>query len=180
MVIRSEACGDGAGALMQDKDNRCCRIFVGRTSRNYILRAPSEGERDLWLKAIRKAIHENKKDVYRAVEDTITKRMRAKAAAFYSSRLFQQFVAVLLLFNFCLNVLDAEFADDREVESKAQNQDKATDGKYTKLAQYFDIADLIFTIIYILELLLNLFSNWWRPFINDGWSVHDQLSHSFP
>lgn len=110
------------------------------------------------------AHHETVKN---ALLDTPIKVLRAKVAKLYSSDGFQKFVAVLLLANFCLNVIDAEFADDREAEMKSEEGS----GKYARLASYFDITDMVFTVFYIIELLLNLFANWWRPFINDGWSI---------
>ena len=85
----------------------------------------------------------------------------------YDSDGFQKFVATLLLINFCLNVVDAEFSDDREEELKSNEEN----GKYARIAKYFDVTDLVFTAFYIIELLLNLFAHWWRPFINDGWSL---------
>lgn len=110
------------------------------------------------------AHHETVKN---ALLDTPIKVLRAKVAKLYSSDGFQKFVAVLLLANFCLNVIDAEFADDRLAEMKS----KEGSGKYARIASYFDITDMVFTVFYIIELLLNLFANWWRPFINDGWSI---------
>ena len=110
------------------------------------------------------AHHETVKN---ALLDTPIKVLRAKVAKLYSSDGFQKFVAVLLLVNFCLNVIDAEFADDRLAEMKS----KEGSGKYARIASYFDITDMVFTVFYIIELLLNLFANWWRPFINDGWSI---------
>ena len=70
-------------------------------------------------------------------------------AKLYDSDGFQKFVAGLLLINFCLNVVDAEFADDREQEMKA-NED---DGTYARIATYFDVTDLVFTAFYIIELM---------------------------
>jgi len=35
--------------------------------------------------------------------------------------------------------------------------------------------DLVFTVFYVIELALNLFVNWWRPFFSNGWSVFDGL-----
>ena len=33
--------------------------------------------------------------------------------------------------------------------------------------------DLVLVIAFTAELLFNLFSNWWRPFITNGWSLFD-------
>ena len=71
----------------------------------------------------------------------------------------QVFVALLLVVNFAVNVAETEIS----------NMD-------TEMSNAFDIVDHIFTIFYVLELLLNLFVNWFWPFISNGWSVFDFFS----
>ena len=42
--------------------------------------------------------------------------------------------------------------------------------------QTFDTVDHCFTVFYVLELLLNLFVNWFWPFVCNGWSMFDALA----
>jgi hypothetical protein len=71
----------------------------------------------------------------------------------------QTFVAFLLVVNFGINIVETEFPD--------MNQET----KHT-----FDSIDHAFTIFYVLELLLNLFVNWFWPFVTNGWSMFDTLA----
>ena len=71
----------------------------------------------------------------------------------------QMFVAVLLVVNFAVNIAETEVSN--------------MDGK---MSNAFDIVDHCFTIFYVLELLLNLFVNWFWPFVNNGWSVFDSFA----
>ena len=71
----------------------------------------------------------------------------------------QMFVAVLLLVNFLVNVAETEISD-----------------MDTEMRQQFDIVDNCFTIFYVLELLLNLFVNWFWPFATNGWAMFDTLA----
>ena len=71
----------------------------------------------------------------------------------------QMFVAVLLVVNFAVNIAETEVSN--------------MDGE---MSNAFDIVDHCFTIFYVLELLLNLFVNWFWPFVCNGWSMFDALA----
>jgi hypothetical protein len=71
----------------------------------------------------------------------------------------QTFVAVLLVVNFIINVAETEIP---HMDTETRNT--------------FDIIDHCFTIFYVLELLLNLFVNWFWPFARNGWSLFDTLA----
>lgn len=146
MIHLSADAKNRADALHADESQRCFRIFVESKSKNYILCSHTQEERDLWLTNIQDAIVENHKAILRALNDTPIKRLRAKVAVLYAADGFQKFVAFMLFLNFILNVLDAEFADDRELESQQQQQNGGSDGKFTTMARYFEIADLLFTV----------------------------------
>lgn len=62
----------------------------------------------------------------------------------------------ILVANFVINIVDAELGD-----------------RAPKVL--FEVLDLVFTLIYVLELLLNLFVNWLRPFLRNGWSIFDTI-----
>ena len=71
----------------------------------------------------------------------------------------QTFVAFLLVVNFGINIAETEIPHMTD-ETK----------------RMFDLIDLAFTIFYVLELLLNLFVNWFWPFVTNGWSMFDTLA----
>ncbi len=49
--------------------------------------------------------------------------------------------------------------------------DKASDGGPLCAAQ--DSLNLFFTIIFAVELVLNLYAQWFQPFFSDGWNLLD-------
>lgn len=65
-------------------------------------------------------------------------------------------MAILIIINFIINV----------VESEVHSPDAQTLNAYW-------VVDLIITIIYCLELILEIFVKFWRPFIQDGWCLLD-------
>ena len=71
----------------------------------------------------------------------------------------QTFVAFLLVVNFGINIVETEIPDMSRETSNT-----------------FDSIDHAFTIFYVLELMLNLFVNWFWPFVTNGWSVFDALA----
>ena len=71
----------------------------------------------------------------------------------------QTFVAFLLVVNFGINIVETEIPDMSRETSNT-----------------FDSIDHAFTIFYVLELMLNLFVNWFWPFVTNGWSLFDTLA----
>ena len=66
-------------------------------------------------------------------------------------------VAICIACNFFITVLEVQL--------------KEPEG--SDLSQALNLADNIFTLIFAAELSINLFSNWFWPFFNNGWSVFD-------
>ena len=71
----------------------------------------------------------------------------------------QTFVAFLLVVNFGINIVETEIPDMSRETSNT-----------------FDSIDHAFTIFYVLELMLNLFVNWFWPFVCNGWSMFNALA----
>eukprot|EP00960_Hanusia_phi_P060509 764528-Hanusia_phi.AAC.2 len=77
---------------------------------------------------------------------------------FYDSDFLQYFVAGFIFLNFLTNVLQSEITP-------------TTDN--TSTAALFDNLDLCFTIIFTVELSVNIAANWFRPFFQSGWNFFD-------
>jgi hypothetical protein len=75
----------------------------------------------------------------------------------------QQFVGFLWITNFVINIIDTE------ISTKVTQGSPVNDNQ----ANVFQAIDILFTVCYIFELMLNLFVHWWRPFVTDGWSIFD-------
>ena len=76
---------------------------------------------------------------------------------FYQCNMVQSAVAVLILSNFIINLLQSEM-----VPAKGSRGERVFEG-----------IDLVFTVLFTIELAFNLFGNWFWPFFSDGWSVFD-------
>jgi hypothetical protein len=75
----------------------------------------------------------------------------------------QTAVAVLLIINFMTNAYEAQMYGKLELE----------DGSPTSAAKRLEDLDTFFTIIFTIELLLNLYAKWMMQFITDGWCIFD-------
>ena len=111
-----------------------------------------------WITQILELRDEEQTRMLRA-DTTIIGRLRPHVRTVVESEAFQSFVALLLFTNFALNII--------EVETKP-----AEDSEFNNA---LNTLDLVFTVFYVIELALNLFVNWWRPFITNGWSIFDAL-----
>ena len=77
------------------------------------------------------------------------------------SQLFQYAVGFILIFNFLINVAEAELTNIPDVD--------------TGVFEALDTLDITLTVFYCLELAINMFVHWWRDFFFNGWSVFDGL-----
>ncbi len=47
------------------------------------------------------------------------------------------------------------------------------DGKLTDIGESLETLDQAFTIVFLVELLINASGHWFTPFISDGWNIFD-------
>jgi len=76
---------------------------------------------------------------------------------------FQSTTAFLIFTNFITQIID--------------NQVWPEEGE--PLFHVMQILDMIFTCLFTVELLINLYGHWWRPFFADGWSLFDLIVVTF-
>jgi hypothetical protein len=67
--------------------------------------------------------------------------------------------------NFAVSVAEAQISPERLFKN----------GSPTYIKRTLDLLNIIFTIVFAAELLLNLTSNWIRPFLSNTWSVFDAI-----
>ena len=92
-------------------------------------------------------------------------RSRARAKIIFNSPPFQSSVAILLVANFCANLIEAQMAGTLVDEN----------GSPTQAQRILDLADLTFTSLFTAELSLNLYAHLFREFVSDGWCCFDFL-----
>jgi hypothetical protein len=61
------------------------------------------------------------------------------------------------------------------VEAEYTPELKNEDGTPTMLAGLLEYLNIVFTVIFTVELAINAFAHWFRPFITDMWSQLDAL-----
>ncbi|EKX39507.1 hypothetical protein GUITHDRAFT_114473 [Guillardia theta CCMP2712] len=124
--------------------------------RVYVFRSFDEKETDDWVKMIDE---QAKLSMDSALHDRLGEfeRMRYKIAMFYDSNPVQSVVAFLITINFLANAAQSELLPKEG----------------SSMANFFAVLDDLFTILFTIELGLNLISHWFWPFISDGWSVFD-------
>eukprot|EP00960_Hanusia_phi_P068162 766775-Hanusia_phi.AAC.1 len=124
--------------------------------RVYVFRCFDEEETNGWVRMIDE---QAKFATESALHDSLGEfeRMRYKIGRFYDSNSVQSLVAVLITLNFLANATQSELLPP--------------DG--SSLSSFFAVLDDVFTIMFTIELGLNLISHWFWPFVSDGWSVFD-------
>ena len=132
-------------------------IHTERFGRTYYLRAATEQTKNEWLSAIDEAVEADKQHQLTLLQLTCTRKFKVKLRHFYDSNYVQNFVAILLVINFGINVYDAE----------SQPQPG------TKTRLLLDEIDNVFTAIYSIELLVNVYTHWFWSFFTNKWSLFD-------
>ena len=93
----------------------------------------------------------------------LIERTRHMARMLFRSFPFQMFVALLILANFFANAYEAQM-NGRLVTD---------DGLPSHTAKVLKTADLFFTIIFTVELLINMYAHLFWAFVRDGWCMFD-------
>ena len=135
------------------------RIYTEKYGRNMYLRATDKEHCKVWIDTIAAQRDARIEQIERLGQKTLAQRLRPRVAAVTDSMQFQTFVAVLLFLNFSLNIYEVEV--------------KPAVG--SSLEKSLELVDVVFTVFYVIELLLNLFVHWWREFVFNGWSVFDSI-----
>ena len=132
-------------------------IHTERYGRTYYLRAETEEEKDEWEQAINQAytgaVEKQKHDLQLSLRRRFKLRMRRVV----NSKLCQNCISLLLVTNFVLNVYDSEACHEDGSEMRA----------------LLDNADSAFTVIYFLELMVNMYVHWFKSFFTNSWFIFD-------
>ena len=141
-------------------DTGCDFILVasadGRNNgRAYQLRCSDKAEADDLVKFLRE-----KAQVARERENSLNnfKSYQASVDKWYSSDICQGVVAVLIFSSFVANVIELEIDPGQSNPA---------------LRRTFLSVDLFFTVVFSVELLVNMFAKWFWPFWRDYWNIFD-------
>ncbi|EKX50515.1 hypothetical protein GUITHDRAFT_135169 [Guillardia theta CCMP2712] len=113
-------------------------------------------EKQQWVAAINQILNRQKSSGSTPKVISDFARFRAWTKLHYTSANCQILVAALIYCNFMLNI----------IESQVRNPDQA-------LSKILTVADTFFTVIFTVELFINMFSTLWRDFLTDPWNFFD-------
>jgi hypothetical protein len=131
-----------------------CTSRVGyHRGRQYRFRTPTVLLREQWLVSIGRILLRYKDRPLKRMSGL--KRLRRVVRWVYFRDQSQLLVAALITLNFALNIIEAHFAS---VEDDSL------------IAAVFRAADLAFTAVFTVELLVNLFATLVREFVRDVWN----------
>ena len=125
--------------------------------RKYCFRTNGEAERDEWISFLVSA-SKSARDKQRKANPELSKIawLQLVLRDKLQSETFQVIISIIILTNFVINILAAEYLPD----------DNGVD------ISLFEKFDMLFTAIYSLELILLLFAYGWSFFL-DGWKIFD-------
>ena len=151
-------------------------IYEECYGRTYYLRTGTHEECTAWVNDINAAVA-----AARAAHDKrqlVRKRDRLRRAArdLYDGPVMQTLVAMLLIANFVISIIQGEMlsrvheaAGGDDAESAAQvAADKA-------LVEKIDVVEMVFAFVFLGELLLNIYGHWFWPFFSSRWSWFDMI-----
>lgn len=125
--------------------------------RIYVFRADSPDSKEKWAETVRRVMIE-----YDDVEPSVISRLqkvRRKVRWVYVGDRSQVFVAALIMGNFTMNIFEAQLTTEPG----------------TPLANTFEKIDLAFTIVFTMELAVNMFATLVGEFVGDAWNWFDVI-----
>ena len=137
----------------------CFEIYIQQLGRMYYFRAGDDAECDSWITDIRQAVQEAEEALHESLNLSRTQRLRIQVQTIYDTDKTQMFTSLILLINFVFSISQTEL-DLKESSTTAA---------------LFDIIEMCFTGIYVVELLANIFGHWFRPFISSAWNWFDLI-----
>ena len=98
-------------------------------------------------------------------EKSILDLLKKRTSRVYYHDFVQGMFALTILANFLINIIETCLTDEY------LRQKGVKDGLW--------ISDMVFTIIFTMELVLNMLCNWFFPFWKDGWNIFDFITVLF-
>ena len=134
------------------------------SGRTYYFNTEDEETCNGWIRILRPACDEALLRLNRSGPSFLFL-FQLKCNRFYRSMLVQGFVAVLIFLSFLSNIVQTElqFDDGSEAANKAQ--------------EVYDKLELFFTLVFAVELCINIMANFFWPFVSDPWFPPPGLSH---
>eukprot|EP00960_Hanusia_phi_P003962 116421-Hanusia_phi.AAC.1 len=150
--------GEKFSESMQDRRElrfQVCTEQGGYNSgRTFIFRCSNEEEERGKVEVLKETAKRERKAAQRFNQWSL---MQKRIKKTYSSVVCQGFIAILIVLNFLVNIVEKQI-----------NPEESSNG-----AALFNNLDIFFTVIFTVELLLNITANFFWNFVLDGWNIFD-------
>jgi len=161
VIVRSRSSSKGGGTTAGSGSESQCEFCIETTKdgqnhgRSYYLRAGSPAECDEWVGYLNKAV---RIAIKRERDANLFLTLKHIVRDFYYHDTSQMFVAFMIATSFIVNIAEEQLNPARD-----------NDGMSTTFASI----DLIFTLLFLVELLVNIAANWFLDFWRDSWNIFD-------
>eukprot|EP00961_Rhodomonas_salina_P134438 1808396-Rhodomonas_salina.1 len=91
---------------------------------------------------------------------TRVQKLQIRARNLYQAPMFQCFVSLVVVLNFAMDAAQAEYEPEAIADSRLASP-------------IYETVDSVSIGVFLLEVLLNMFGNWFWDFFTDGWSLFD-------
>ena len=149
------------GSVHQAEWKDVLEIYEEKFGRTYYFRCADDDECKEWQKAIEEAMTDAQDAYQRSLNLGFWEKTKINAKTFYDSKPFQIGVCLILMANFGISIVQTEMGLSNRGDS-----DEA-------LMADLDFVEMIFTFIYLAELLLNMYANWFFLFFSSWWCWFD-------
>ena len=125
--------------------------------RTYVFRCRDYDTRREWIDRIQTEVKRESDRFLRENHRTEFYKVQRWMKGVYDSELMMSTGAVLVLANFVVNICQFELLPEEG----------------TQLSKAFYVMEEVFTILFAIELSMNMIANWWAPFWSDPWNILD-------
>jgi len=97
--------------------------------------------------------------------------------AFYENDNVQQAIAGIIVLNFVMSIVQREIDPFSEGDPRktVPGNDGANPADHQRYFPVWNVSNLMFNLIFIIELVINLYGRWWHEFWASGWNKFDFL-----
>ena len=132
----------------EDNHSKYEQVIIKAEPKDHVLRFEEGPHGKSWVSAVREAVKTAKNLHFAQEHISLTSRLHRFLVAMHGSNLFSGVVFALILVNYVLNVLDFQFRPEQ----------------MSNLREQLDRLDQVFTVLFAIEVTINLIVHWFWPF----------------
>ena len=141
----------------EDNHSKYEQVIIKAEPKDHVLRFEEGPHGKSWVSAVREAVKTAKNLHFAQERISLTSRLHRFLVDVHGSNLFSGVVFALILVNYVLNVLDFQFRPEQ----------------MSNLREQLDRLDQVFTVLFAIEVTINLIVHWFWPF----WYLRKMYMH---